>query len=222
MGKGKIVGSTLLSNIKSKRIDLEVENVEDYEIETKSLNETEDIDIEICEKEIDIKDYMDKPIELLMKDANISADYFTETSTEEEDNSIIDIEYVCSEEEFSDQDVTEAIFYDMDKLEAFSRSESDTEAEILSMLSSLEEKVKYSEKALQEKEMQIDYLRKQNLGLQKTLMREQDIVMKEQDLQNKTLSKVEKLLLDKREELMQRQRASKRSWFLKILDKVKS
>lgn len=228
MGNTNLVGSTLLSNLKNKRIDSNYTEVLAYDYENEDLKEVEEIDTEIYEKEIDIRDYMDKPLEFLIRDANISSDYFLEEDTKQISSSdFIDIEYVEKYDKdvpFFDDEVKETVYYDMETAEAFSRTEGEKidEETLMSIIDSLEQKIKNTQDALKEKSDQINHLREENLGLQKTLMREQDIVMKEQDLHNKTLTKVEKLLLDKRGELIERQKASKKNWFLKLIDKIKS
>ncbi|MGL4739854.1 MAG: hypothetical protein ACRC41_03505, partial [Sarcina sp.] len=99
---------------------------------------------------------------------------------------------------------------------------SDNELQILKRINKLEEKLSYQADVIKIKQEEIDSLKVMNLELKETLMKEQDEVMKEQDYHNDTLSKVEKLLLEKRGELIERQRASRKNWFLKIIDKVKS
>lgn len=232
MGKSNIVGGTLLSNIKQKRQLLNSE----YEEEISTLSERNNIKALDSAKEndheiqININDYMNKPIELLMQDTNMMANYF--------DNNIIEANENENLEDNINLEVTEIINYDLETNNAFSiikkeledivNTEDDdvknsiSKQEFLALITSLEKEVTIVKNELSKKDVEIDSLKKENHGLQQTLMKEQDNIMSEQELENKTLSKVEKLLLDKREELIERQKVSRKNWFLKILDKVKS
>lgn len=93
-------------------------------------------------------------------------------------------------------------------------------------INKLKYELEFQKKRIEEKEQEINYLKSENLDqkiiisdFHQTLMREQEIVMKEQDLHEKTLSRAEQLLLDKREELIERQNYKKRNWFLKLFER---
>lgn len=93
-------------------------------------------------------------------------------------------------------------------------------------INKLKYELEFQKKRLEEKEQEINYLKSENLDqkitisdFHQTLMREQEIVMKEQELHEKTLSRAEQLLLDKREELIERQNYKKRNWFLKLFER---
>ncbi|MGL4989951.1 MAG: hypothetical protein ACRCYC_10395 [Paraclostridium sp.] len=200
MSKSDLAGKTLLANIKMKKSEL-------ISMENEKINSLEDI---IYEKEIiedpnlqiKIEDYYNKPLEVLINDVS---KYSGKSETE-----AIDIEFT---------DVTENGI----ELEPIENLESnDKELEILKRINNLEERLSYQADIIKIKQDEINTLKVINLELKETLMKEQDEVMKEQDLHNETLSKVEKLLLEKRGELIERQKASRKNWFLKIIDKVKS
>lgn len=93
-------------------------------------------------------------------------------------------------------------------------------------INKLKYELEFQRKRIEEKEQEINYLKSENLDqkiiisdFHQTLMREQEIVMKEQDLHEKTLSRAEQLLLDKREELIERQNYKKRNWFFKLFER---
>lgn len=219
MEKMKIAGSSFLSNLQNKRFELEETKI----LQLESSVGSEEIDIEILAKsideEIDMKEYLDKPIEVLIEDSTEAE--FVENKLEnemkfyleEKNQNAIDIEFVDIFEE-------ENLEAEIDKFNQKNIFEEENEQILL--LKSLQEKINDIQIKLNEKDKEIIDLKKENKGLQQTLTREQDIVMKEQDLHDKTLSRVEQLLLEKRTELIERQKASKKSWFLKLIDKVKA
>ncbi|MGL4762162.1 MAG: hypothetical protein ACRCWG_12000 [Sarcina sp.] len=224
MENTKIAGGSLLSNLQNQRYELDEISVQNdaNNIEIETLN------LEICEKgidcEIDIKNYLDKPIELLIKDAN-------EVDLNEKDyveikNNIIDIEFIdvleIEEIPFDLEEVNlESIFEDINEYGNNINEDRNNINDKNIILETLKSDLDQVQDRLREREKEINRLREENQGLQKTLMREQDIVMKEQDLHDKTLSRVEQLLLDKRSELIERQKASKKNWIFKLIDKVK-
>lgn len=219
MEKMKIAGSSFLSNLQNKRFELEETKI----LQLESSVGSEKIDIEILAKsideEIDMKEYLDKPIEFLIEDSTEAEFIENELENEmkfyleEKNQNAIDIEFVDIFEE-------ENLEGEIDKFNQKNIFEEENEQILL--LKSLQEKINDIQIKLNEKDKEIIDLKKENKGLQQTLTREQDIVMKEQDLHDKTLSRVEQLLLEKRTELIERQKASKKSWFLKLIDKVKA
>ena len=213
MENTKIAGGSFLSNLQSKRYELE------GTIVTKIEGKSKGVELEICEKdienEIDIKDYLNKPIEFLIKDAKeaelIDEDFEGELNfyLEAKNELAIDIDFV---DIFEDKEIPFN-----NEMNTYIEKKNNTLT-----LESLQDRLDFIQKELEEKDQQIDSLKEENKGLQKTILREQDIVMKEQDLHDKTLSRVEQLLLEKRSELIERQKASKKNWLLKLLDKVKA
>ncbi|MGL4450219.1 MAG: hypothetical protein ACRCTZ_03375 [Sarcina sp.] len=228
MEKTKVAGGSFLSNLQNQRVELD--GVTTLNLENNI--ELEENNIEISEKnveEIDIKNYLDVPIEVLIKNSTeveIVKDDIVEDEInnemkfylEEKKQNIIDIEFI----DVFNEDIP---FLDNSRyeIEEVHRSEfSNEENEQKLLLKTLQDQIIDIQEKLFEKDKEIIELKEENKDLQQTLMKEQDIIMKEQDLHDKTLSRVEQLLLEKRTELIERQKASKKNWFLKLIDKVKA
>ncbi len=207
MENKELRGITLYDNLKAKRM------------ETKKHS-----------NEIDIREYLDKPIEELILDSQ-EIELIDDLNREQ-------IQF-CEEEASKDnfdaemQELSEAKQYkfnlkELEQEECLIDLENKEDEKDEYLVKVLEEKIKQIEERLQEKEEQISYLKEENFeqkliisDFHQSLTREQEIVMREQDLREKTLSKVEILLLEKREELIERQH-KKRNWFSRIFSKKKS
>lgn len=227
--KTKIAGNKLLSNIKNKRYEIESLELASEEKVANTANDlATNYDDLNDEMEIDIKDYMDKPIECLLNEVNKRSDSEKNASELELDsiNDLVDLEFIGESEElddleeyYNDSTIRETVYYNMDTDESFSHviniAEESSYEDALSEIQKLKMELEKQRDIIEQRENAIE-------ELQTTLLREQENCMNEDELKNKTLTKVESLLLEKRSELAERQKASRRNWFFKILDKVKS
>lgn len=230
--KTSIAGGSFLSNLQNKRFELE----EDTTLEENSITEIDEVNIEVSEKdivkEIDIQNYLNKPIELLIEEstkAEVDKEFTSEMKfyLEERTKSVIDIDFIDILEE---EETFENINSEIGRLQVQKETQDEMDYFLVKSLqdkiNDIEEKLYAKDldiqKKLYAKDKEIQELKEENKGLKKTLLKEQDIVMKEQDLHDKTLSRVEQLLVEKRNELIERQKASRKNWFLKFIDKIKS
>lgn len=230
--KTSIAGGSFLSNLQNKRFELE----EGTTLEENPITEIDEVNIEVSEKdivkEIDIQNYLNKPIELLIEEstkAEVDKEFTSEMKfyLEERTKSVIDIDFIDILEE---EETFENINSEIGRLQVQKETQDEMDYFLVKSLqdkiNDIEEKLYAKDldiqKKLYAKDKEIQELKEENKGLKKTLLKEQDIVMKEQDLHDKTLSRVEQLLVEKRNELIERQKASRKNWFLKFIDKIKS
>lgn len=192
MENAKYCGSTFLGNLKSRRLEVE---------KSKSENKSE-----LIEKIYNINQLNERENLIVNLEEVYPIDEFYEEQLE------LQLEEIANENSFNNETLTN----DRENIIKTENSEIDK----------LKYELELQKKRIEEKEIEIDYLKAENSDqkviisdFHQTLMREQEIVMKEQDLHEKTLSRAEKLLLDKREELIERQNYKKRNWFLKLFDR---
>lgn len=192
MENAKYCGSTFLGNLKSRRLEVE---------KSKSENKSESI-----EKIYNINQLNERENLIVNLEEVYPIDEFYEEQLE------LQLEEIANENSFNNETLT-------NNRENIIKTEN-------SEIDKLKYELELQKRRIEEKEIEIDYLKAENSDqkviisdFHQTLMREQEIVMKEQDLHEKTLSRAEKLLLDKREELIERQNYKKRNWFLKLFDR---
>ena len=225
MNNTNLAGNMLLSNIKSKRAELDtLENDIYIDIVDEDIYEG-DIDVEI-----NLNDYMNKPIGILLNDVKKQMDKeeleLTNFSEESDIEELMGLEFIYDDVEdvnidsyFGNEDIKETVYYDIDTEESFLKVDEQIGKNIDT--GNLDE-IKRLKRQLEKQKEELYKRDKELEKLQMVLMLDENLTVSEEYLENKSLSKVEQLLLDKRGELVERQKASKKNWFFKILDKVKS
>ena len=229
MNNTNLAGNMLLSNIKNKRFELDsLENDIYIDVQAGVVNDdTYDGDIDI---EIDLNDYMNKPIGMLLSDVkkqmNKEELELTNFSEESDIEELMGLEFVYDDVEdinidsyFGNEGIKETVYYDIDTEESFLKVDEQIGKNIDT--GNLDE-IKRLKRQLEKQKEELYKRDKELEKLQMVLMLDENLTVSEEYLENKSLSKVEQLLLDKRGELVERQKASKKNWFFKILDKVKS
>ena len=229
MNNTNLAGNMLLSNIKNKRFELDsLENDIYIDVQAGVVNDdTYDGDIDI---EIDLNDYMNKPIGMLLSDVkkqmNKEELELTNFSEESDIEELMGLEFIYDDVEdvnidsyFGNEGIKETVYYDIDTEESFLKVDEQIGKNIDT--GNLDE-IKRLKRQLEKQKEELYKRDKELEKLQMVLMLDENLTVSEEYLENKSLSKVEQLLLDKRGELVERQKASKKNWFFKILDKVKS
>ncbi|WP_297439188.1 hypothetical protein [uncultured Clostridium sp.] len=229
MNNTNLAGNMLLSNIKNKRFELDsLENDIYIDVQAGVVNDDiYDGDIDI---EIDLNDYMNKPIGMLLSDVkkqmNKEELEFTNFSEESDIEELMGLEFIYDDVEdvnidsyFGNEGIKETVYYDIDTEESFLKVDEQIGKNIDT--GNLDE-IKRLKRQLEKQKEELYKRDKELEKLQMVLMLDENLTVSEEYLENKSLSKVEQLLLDKRGELVERQKASKKNWFFKILDKVKS
>ena len=232
MNNTNLAGNMLLSNIKNKRFELDsLENDIYIDVQAGVVNDDiYDGDIDI---EIDLNDYMNKPIGMLLSDVKKQMDKeekeeleFTNFSEESDIEELMGLEFIYDDVEdvnidsyFGNEGIKETVYYDIDTEESFLKVDEQIGKNIDT--GNLDE-IKRLKRQLEKQKEELYKRDKELEKLQMVLMLDENLTVSEEYLENKSLSKVEQLLLDKRGELVERQKASKKNWFFKILDKVKS